>query len=153
LFANRAFKTHNRGYENSHEALMHVVYREVSVQDAHRILDYCRRNTIKEGGLFEVYSTPGEDIHMVIVNSCPEDEPLEKFRPLGAFYLNYLNPGTISIEEDDPHFDGAPARKYHVAAIRQVIDLLFKFAHPGYKLSFNDLPAIPSSPEGERADD
>jgi hypothetical protein len=90
---------------------------------------------------------------MVIVNSCPEDEPLEKFRPLGAFYLNYLNPGTISIEEDDPHFDGAPARKYHVAAIRQVIDLLYKFAHPGYKLSYNDLPAIPSSPEGERADD
>ena len=87
---------------------MHVVYREVSVQDAHRILDYCRRHTIKEGGLFEVYSTPGQDIHMIIVNSCPEDEPLEKFRPLGAFYLNYLNPGTISMEEDDPHFDGAP---------------------------------------------
>ncbi len=130
---------------------MHVVYREVSVQDAHRILDYCRRHTIKEGGLFEVYSTPGEDIHMIIVNSCPEDEPLEKFRPLGAFYLNYLNPGTISMEEDDPHFDGAHERKYHVAAIRQVIDLLFQYAYPGYKLSFNDLPAIPRSNEPKKS--
>ena len=127
---------------------MHIVYKEVSVQDAQRILDYCRRHTIQEGGLFEVYSTPGEDIHMVIVNSCPEDEPLAKFRPLGAFYLNYLKPGTISMEENDPHFDGAPARKYHVAAIRQAIDLLLEYAYPGYELSYNDLPAIPSSPEG-----
>ncbi len=124
---------------------MHNVYREVSVQDAQRILDYCRRHTIQEGGLFEVFSTPGQDIHMVIVNSCPEDEPMDRFRPLGAFYINFLKPGTLSIEEDDPHFDGAPARKYHVAAIRQVIDLLFQYAYPGYELSYNDLPAIPRS--------
>jgi len=127
---------------------MHTVYKEVSVEDAQRMLDYCRRHSVKEGGMFEVFSTPGQDIHMVIVNSCSEDEPLEKFRPLGAFYLNYLKPGTISIEEDDPHFDGAPARKYHVAAIRQVIDLLWEYAYPGHTLSFNDLPAIPRQKPG-----
>ena len=151
LFANRASKIHNQGNTNRYWDRMHKVYKEVSVQDAHRILDYCHRHTVKEGGLFEVFSTPGQDIHMIIVNSCPEDEPLEKFRPLGAFYLNYVNPGTISIEEDDPHFDGAHERKYHVAAIRQVIDLLFKFAHSGYKLSFNDLPAIPRSDEPKKS--
>lgn len=124
---------------------MHIIYKEVSVQDAQRILDYCRQNTVQAGGLFEVYSTPGEDIHMIIVNSCPEDGPPDQFRPLGAFYLNYLEPGTISIEENDPHFDGAHQRKYHVAAIRQAIDLLIEYARPGYTLSFNDLPAIPSS--------
>ena len=130
---------------------MHKVYQEVSVEDAQRILNYCRHHNVKNGGLFEVYSTPGEDVHMVIVNSASEDEPLEKFRPLGAFYINYLRPGTLSIEEDDPHFDGAPERKYHVAAIRQVITLLVKYARPGYILSFNDLPPIPSSPEGENS--
>jgi len=128
---------------------MHNVYREVSVQDAQRILDYCRHHTIQAGGLFEVFSTPGQDIHMIIVNSCPEDEPIDQFRPLGAFYINYLKPGTLSIEEDDPHFDGAPARKYHVAAIRQVIDLLLQYGYPGYQLSYNDLPAIPRSDQPE----
>ena len=151
LFANRASKIHNQGNTNRYWDRMHKVYKEVSVQDAHRILDYCHRHTVKEGGLFEVFSTPGQDIHMIIVNSCPEDEPLENFRPLGAFYLNYVNPGTISIEEDDPHFDGAPERKYHVAAIRQVINLLFKYAYPGYKLSYNDLPAIPRSDEPKKS--
>lgn len=124
---------------------VHNIYKEIPVEDAHRILDYCRRHSIQSGGLFEVFSTPGEDVHMVIVNSCPEDGPPDRFRPLGAFYLNYLKPGTISIEEDDPHFDGAPQRKYHVAAIRQAIDLLIRYARPGYTLSFNDLPPIPSS--------
>ena len=80
---------------------MHEVFREVSFEDAHRILNYCLHNSIQRGGLFEVYTTPGTDIHMVIVNSCSENEPLEQFRPLGAFYLNYLRPGTISIENED----------------------------------------------------
>ena len=64
---------------------MHTIYREVGFEDACRILDYCHRNTIQHGGLFEVYSTPGSDIHMVIVNSCAQDGPLDQFRPLGAF--------------------------------------------------------------------
>ncbi len=122
---------------------MHTLFKEINIQDAQRILNYCQTNSIQKGGLFEVYSTPGEDIHMIIVNSCPEDEPLEKFRPLGAFYLNYLKPGSISIEENDPHFDGMASRKYHVAAIKQVIHLLLEFGHPGYKISYNDLPPIP----------
>ncbi|GEM_PF-377756 len=121
---------------------MHVIYREVSIEDAYRILEYCRHHNVQNGGLFEVYSTPGQDIHMVIVNSCPEDGPLEKFRPLGSFSINYLAPGTLTLEEDDPHFDGADSRKYHVAAIKQMIDLLIKYARPGHTISFNDLPAI-----------
>ena len=121
---------------------MHQVYKEVSIADMMRILDYCRCHTVKNGGLFEVYTTPGSDIHMVIVNSCPEDGPLDQFRPLGAFYLNYTTPGGITIEMDDPHFDGAPERKYHVAAIRQVIDLLLEHGRPGNTISFNDLPPL-----------
>ena len=121
---------------------MHEVVREVSYEDAHRILNYCLHNSIQQGGLFEVYSTPGTDIHMVIVNSCSEDEPLERFRPLGAFYLNYLRPGTISMEQEDPTHDGMPSTRRHVAAIRQVVDILVEKGFPGVTIRFNDLPAV-----------
>lgn len=124
---------------------MHEVYKEVSIGDVQRILNYCCHHNVTRGGLFEVFTTPGTDIHMVIVNSGGNDQPLEQFRPLGAFYLNYTAPGAITIEIDDPHFDGMPQRKHHVAAIRQVIDLLLKHARPGTTISFNDLPSIPKS--------
>jgi len=123
---------------------MHDVYREAAFEDVCRILDYCHRHTIHNGGLFEVYSTPGTDIHMIIVNSCPEDGPLDQFRPLGAFYLNYLKPGSVSIENEDPAHDGMPSTRRHVAAIKQVIDLLLAEARPGVHIRFNDLPAVRS---------
>ena len=100
-----------------------------------RVIDYCLNNSARAGGLFEVYSMPGEDMHMVVVNSAsPEDE---KFRPLGGFYCNYLGPGVISIEEDDPNFDGAESRKRHVKAVKQVIDIIVEKGFPGTKLTFN----------------
>ena len=114
---------------------MHSSYKEVSPADLRRILDYCRHNTVKNGGLFEVYSTPGEDMHMVVVNSC--DDPAETLRPLGAFYCNYLRLGTISIDDEDPGYDGMASRKRHVSAIKQVIDILLRDGHPGTKIKFN----------------
>ena len=124
---------------------MHQDYKDVSIEDMQRILAYCRHHSVKAGGLFEVYTTPGTDIHMVIVNSCSENGPLEQFRPLGAFYLNYTRLGAITIEVEDPHFDGMESRKRHVAAIRQVIDLLIEHAFPGTEISFNDLPGLAGS--------
>ncbi len=121
---------------------MHTIYKEVDLTDVHRILQYCESHSIKNGGLFEVYTQPGFDLHMIIVNSCPEDGPSDMFRPLGAFYLNYLNPGVISIEEEDPHYDGVESRKRHVAAVKQVIDILLKEGYPGTHIKFNDLPPL-----------
>lgn len=121
---------------------MHTPYREISWEDACRLLDYCHRNTIHNGGLFEVYTTPGTDIHMIIVNACPEDGPADRFRPLGAFYLNYLKPGCISLEHEDPTENRPPEARRHVAAIKQVIDLLLTEARPGVTIRFNDLPAV-----------
>ncbi len=121
---------------------MHNLYRDVAFEDAVRILDYCRRNTLQRGGLFEVYSTPGQDTHMVIVNSCPEDGSSDLFRPLGAFYINYLHPGSLTIENEDPDHDGMPSAKRHVEAIRQVIDILVEQGRPGVEIRFNDLPAL-----------
>ncbi|OGW19383.1 MAG: hypothetical protein A3K09_04610 [Nitrospinae bacterium RIFCSPLOWO2_12_FULL_47_7] len=116
---------------------MHICYKEVSPADLRRILDYCRRNTVKNGGLFEVYSTPGEDVHMVVVNSCAKDNSVETLRPLGAFYCNYLRLGTISIDDEEPGYDGMESRKRHVKAIKQVIDILLRDGHPGTKIKFN----------------
>ncbi|MEE9258718.1 MAG: hypothetical protein V3U37_04165 [Nitrospinaceae bacterium] len=121
---------------------MFTVYKTASDEDICRIIDYCRTHTIKNGGLFEVYPGPDGDMHMVIVNSCPEDGPVDTFRPLGAFYCNYTGPGVIALEEEDPHFDGAENRKRHVEAVKQVIDILLKEARPGTKIRFNDLPAL-----------
>ncbi len=129
---------------------MHVKYAEISYEDARRILHYCQCNSVKDGGLFEPYSTPGQDLHLVIVNSCAESDPdaTLKLRPLGGFYLNYMGPGIISIEEDDPHFDGAESRKRHVRAVKQVIDILIREGYPGVKIKFNDLPALQNLADG-----
>ena len=121
---------------------MHTVYKAVSLEDAERVIDYCRGHTIQNGGLFEVYPGPDPHMAMVIVNSCSDENFSDSFRPLGAFYCNFSAPGVISMEEEDPHFDGADSRKRHVQAIKQVIDIILEKGHPGTRISFNDLPAL-----------
>ena len=103
---------------------MHTVYKALAPEDVERIIAYCQDHTIQNGGLFEVY--PDGSVTTVVVNS--EDEPLEKFRPLGAFYCNYLGPGIISLEEQDPHHDGMSSN--HIKAIKQTIDNLQRAAGP-----------------------
>ena len=120
---------------------MHNVYRTASLENVIRIVEYCRNHTVKNGGLFEVYPDPDENLFMIIVNSCSESNS-KHFRPLGAFYCNYAGPGVITIEEEDSHFDGAKSRKRHVIAIKQVIDILLKKGFPGTHISFNDMPAL-----------
>ena len=121
---------------------MFAIYKTASPEDIARIIDYCRNHTIKNGGLFEVYPGPDGNMHMIIVNSCAKDGPMDKFRPLGAFYCNYMSPGVISIEEEDPHYDGVESRKRHVEAVKQVIDILLSNTRPGTTIQFNDLPAL-----------
>jgi len=123
---------------------MHSVYRTASLEDVLRIVDYCGNHSVKNGGLFEVYPDPDENLFMIIVNSCSESDLKYQLRPLGAFYCNYAGPGVITIEEENPHFDGAESRKRHVAAIKQVIDILLKNGFPGTHIIFNDLPALKS---------
>ena len=123
---------------------MHTVYRTAPLVDVIRIVDYCRHHTVKIGGLFEVYPDPDENLFMIIVNSCSESDSKYPLRPLGAFYCNYAGPGVITIEEEDPHFDGSESRKRHIAAIKQVIDILLKKGFPGVHISFNDMPFLKS---------
>jgi len=114
---------------------MHTKYKEISFKDMQRVIGYCQKNSVQYGGLFEVYSMPGEDMHMIVINSSSPDE--EKFRPLGGFYCNYLGPGVISIEDEDPNFDGAESRKRHVSAIKQAIDIILEKGFSGATLTFN----------------
>jgi hypothetical protein len=104
--------------------LLHIVYKALPPADVERIITYCRIHTTQNGGLFEVYPSPDGLMTMVVVNSSPEEEPLKMFRPLGAFYCNYLGPGIISLDEEDPHHDGMPSAQCHITAIKQVIDNL-----------------------------
>ena len=121
---------------------MHAVYKAVPMEDIQRIIDYCRNHMKKNGGLFEVYPGPEENMAMMIVSAHSGDDDLKAFCPVGAFYCNFVGPGVISIEEEDPYFDGAESRKRHVQAIKQVIDLLLKEGYPGNEISFNELPEL-----------
>ena len=108
---------------------MHTVYKALPIEDVDHIIAYCRKHTVQKGGVFEVYPGPDDLMTMVVVNSCPEEEPLDKFRPLGAFYCNYLGPGIISLEEEEPHHDGMPSAQSHIKAIKQTIDTLITTRH------------------------
>ncbi len=111
--------------------MLHTVYKALPIEDVDRIIAYCRDHTIENGGLFEVYPGPDGSMKMVVVNSSPEDEPLDQFRPIGVFYCNYLGPGIISLDEEDPHHEGMPSAKHHIKAIKQVIDNLIQPATGG----------------------
>ena len=102
---------------------MHTIYKALAPEDVERIIAYCKEHTVQNGGLFEVYPGPDSST-IVIVNSRPENEPLEKFCPLGTFYCNYLGPGIISLEEKDPHHDSMPSAQNHIKTIKQTIDAL-----------------------------
>ena len=121
---------------------MQSVYRTVPLEDVLRIVDFCRSQTIKNGGLFEVYPDPEGNSFIIIVNSCSTLHSKQRFRPLGAFYCSCTDSGVIMIEEEDPHFDGVDSRGKHVTAIKQVIDVLLAEGFPGAKISFNELAAL-----------
>jgi hypothetical protein len=121
---------------------MHAVYKAVSFEDIQRVIEFCRHHTIQNGGLFEVYPGPDPTMVMMIVNSCSEGDQVNSLRPLGAFYCNFTAPGVISIEEEDPHYDGTESRKHHVKAIKQVIDILLEKGYPGTHIAFNELSAL-----------
>lgn len=101
-----------------------------------RVLAYCKQHTLKKKGPFEIYPGSEESQIMVIVNSCQENEPLEKFKPLGAFYCNYMGEGIISLDQEESDYDAMPSAQKHVQAIKQVIDILIEKAYPDAELRF-----------------
>ena len=104
-----------------------------------QVVGYCKENTRKKGGPFEIYPGTNDSHVMVIVNSHHENEPMEKFKPLGSFYCNYMGKGIISLDEKEADYDAMPSAKEHIKAIKQVIDILIEKAYPGAHLSFPEL--------------
>ena len=99
---------------------LHTVYKAISPEEMDRILAYCKEHT-----LFEIY--PGEEgsQQTVIVNSRQENEPLKNFKPLGAFYCNYLGEGIIffSPESSSNHiFVSTPKSNNHKMRVGDSID-------------------------------
>jgi len=101
-----------------------------------RILVYCKQHTLKNKGPFEIYSGAQDLQIMVIVNSGQENEPLEKFKPIGAFYCNYMGEGIISLDQEETNYDAMPSAKKHVQVIKQVVDILIEQAYPEAQLQF-----------------
>jgi hypothetical protein len=115
---------------------LHTVYKAISPKEMDRVLNYCRHHTLKNKGPFEIFRGGEDSQIMVIVNSRQENEPLENFKPLGAFYCNYLGEGIISMDQQESDYDAMPSAKKHVEAIKQVVDILIEKAHPGAELQF-----------------
>ena len=110
---------------------MHTLYKALAPENVELIIAYCQDHTIQNGGLFEVYPDPDGSVITVVVNSLLENEPLENFRPVGAFFCNYLGPGIISLEEEDPHYDGMASANNHIKDIKKNIDTLISTIRGG----------------------
>ena len=104
-----------------------------------RIVAFCKENTCKKGGTFEIYPDEINSQIMVIVNSSHEKESKEKLKPLGSFYCNYMGEGIISFDQPEADYDTTPSVKEHIKAIKQVIDILIEKAYPGVHLKFPSL--------------
>ena len=118
---------------------MHIIYKALPPEEVERIIAYCRDHTIRNGKLFEIY--PGSKVSekIVVINSSPENEPLKQFQPMGIFYCNYLSPGIISLEEEDPDHDSMPSAQLHIQVIKQTIDTLIEHGYPGANIYFDGL--------------
>ena len=104
-----------------------------------RVVTFCKENTCRRGGAFEIYPGESDSEKMVVINSHHENEPMEKFKPLGSFYCNYMGEGIISLDEKETDYDSMPSAKEHIKAIKQVIDILIEKAYPGVPLKFPSL--------------
>ena len=122
-----------------HHNKLHTVYKAISPEEMERVLSYCKENTCKRGGPFEIYPDESNSQIMVIVNSNHEKESIGKIKPLGVFYCNYIGEGIISFDQAEADYDVIPSAKEHIKAVKQVIDILIEKAYPGAHLSFPEL--------------
>ena len=118
---------------------LHTVYKAISLEEMERVLSYCKENTRKKGGPFEIYPGKINSQIMVLVNSNHEKKSIEKLNPLGSFYCNYIGEGIISFDQAEADYDVIPSAKEHIKAVKQVIDILIEKAYPGAHLKFPSL--------------
>ena len=118
---------------------LHTIYKAISPEEMERVLSYCKENTRKKGGPFEIYPGAIYSQIMVVINSHHESEPMVKFKPLGSFYCNYIGEGIISFDQAEADYDTTPSAKEHIKAVKQVIDILIEKAYPGADLKFPSL--------------
>ena len=116
---------------------MQVLYRKERFEDIERIIAWCRKNNRTVGGPFEVYTDPGGiNRFMVAVNLLSAKKSVPQ--PLGAFYCNYLEPGTISFDKGQNHEEtGAAIEK--IGRIKSTIDLILKEAQIGKTIDFTGI--------------
>ena len=113
---------------------LHTAYKAISREEMERVLSYCKENTLKKGGPFEIYPEEINSQVMVLVNSRYEKESIGSLKPLGSFYCNYMGEGIISFDQAEADYDVIPSAKEHIKAVKQVIDILIEKAFPGVLL-------------------
>ena len=116
---------------------MQVLYRKERFEDVERIIAWCLENSSLGGGLFEVYSDPGGTNRVMVAINIPKNGDYS-LRPLGAFYCNFISPGTVSLDED-PRHGGVVSRFGDISRVKKIIDRLFRDAQIGVNVDFSDL--------------
>ena len=116
---------------------MQTLFRKVAFEDVERLVSWCRDHDLGRGGVFEVYDDPaGINRIMIVVNFLTPKANVGMLQPLGTFYCNYVEPGVISLDEDQEH-DGMPSRLEDIERIKQIIDCLLREARPGVEIDLS----------------
>jgi len=108
---------------------MHTIYKTMPTTDIHKMVDLCKKNSVKNGGIFEVYPGTQKDSWTIIVNKNAIEKTKPALIPLGVFYINFAGEGVLSLEDEDPDYDGMPSTGEHAKAVKKTIDRLLAFVN------------------------
>ena len=103
---------------------MQTPYKSVTLEIVEKVVALCKKHTIANGGMLEIYDDPGGINRIMIIINGISKEKLEKLSPIGAFFCNYTAPGVISIDENPQHDETADKKAYREIVKKTVDELL-----------------------------
>jgi len=112
---------------------MQKPYKFVTLEIIDEILVLCKKHTVANGGILEIYDDPGGINRIMVIINGTSGKKLEKLSPIGTFFLNYAASGVISIDENSQH-DETTEKKIYREIVKKTIDILLegKFPDPSY---------------------
>ena len=108
---------------------MQIPYKFVTLKTIENILVLCKKHTVANGGVLEIYDDPGGINRIMVIINGTSGEKLEKLSPIGTFFCNYTAPGVISIDENPQH-DEMTDKKIYREIVKKTIDILLDGKFP-----------------------
>ncbi len=108
---------------------MQTPYKSVTLEIVEEVLAICKKHTVANGGILEIYDDPGGINRIMVIINGTSGEKLEKLSPIGAFFCNYTAPGVISIDENLQH-DATTDKKIYREIVKKTVDKLLEGEFP-----------------------